>query len=433
MSEQAKVSLFQRILKSVEPAGVAILSGYRDYPNALRSDVDVLGTRDVLSKLKSLVVSGECRAVQVIQHEATCFYWVFYQADELGHPAFLQFDYSLDYRWGGRLFYHAEELLPHTRRKSGLPILAASSEFGYYLVKKIGKGILTPQHEATLSDLFHQDPQGCERELGRFFPANEGRVILQAASRRDWSWVRLNLTRMRRAMLRKTAFEHPWDTAIYYLGEALRWARRIFQPTGLVVAFLGPDGSGKSTVAERVTRDLQPAFRHTRIIHLRPSLCPRTGSGPVTDPHGQPPRNVPASIAKIFYWWGETLLGWLADIQPARVHSTFVAFDRFYHDLVADPKRYRFSGPLALARLMGRLLPQPDIFLILDLPAEVARERKPEIPLEQALVLRERYQALGESLPNTHLVDASRPLEEVIQEVEQVILDYLEQRVKKRL
>ena len=433
MNEIIKISLFQDILKSVTPLGIAVLSGYREYPRSIQTDIDIIGTEEVLDKLKLLAARGDCKAVQVIQHEATCYYWIFHQADEQGHPVFLHFDFALDYRWKGMVFYRAEELLSGGRVEVGLPLLSVAHEFGYYFIKKIGKGNLESRHEAILSDLFQQDSPGCERELLHFLPRGESQVVARAAATRNWSEVQTHLRQMRRAMLLKVAMKRPLDIVFYYVGEALRWVKRVIQPTGLVVAFLGPDGSGKSTVAEHLTRDLQPAFRHARIVHLRPSLRPRTGNGPVSDPHGQPPRGFLPSLAKIFYWWAEILFGWLVNIQPAKIHSTFIVFDRYYHDLFVDPKRYRFSGPMNLARLIGRLIPQPDLFFILDLPPETALARKPEMSLLDARLLRERYLELGKSLPNANVVDASLPLEEVILNVDRILLNYMEHRLKNRL
>ena len=427
MNAQIRTGLLQNLLRALAPTGLAVLSGYRADSSNLPSDVDVIGTPESFQKIKSLIQSGEVRAVQLLQHETTCFYWVFHQPDERGRPVFLPFDFALDYRRNGNIFYRAADLLPHRLIRDGLSLLPPALEFGYYLVKKIGKGNLEPRHADILSGLYRQDPQGCERELARLFPDAERQLILHAAQTSDWSAIQNRLPQLQRAL--KPAARATRD----FLHEMIRRLKRVLQPTGLVIAILGPDGSGKSTIAERLTRDLHPAFRHTRIVHLRPSLRARTESGPVTDPHGQPPRGVPASLLKLIYWWGETALGWLSKIQPAKIRSTFVVFDRYYHDLLADPKRYRFGAPMWAARLIGYWIPRPDLFFILDLPAEIARARKPEIPLDEARRLREEYLKLSRTLPNVRVVDASRPLEDVATTVEQILLERLAQRVQNRL
>jgi len=208
------------------------------------------------------------------------------------------------------------------------------------------------------------------------------------------------------------------------------------RPPAPWVAVLGLDGSGKSTVLKALGERLG----HHRPLgdlwlgHWRPNrLMPSQSSGPVLDPHGKPPRGFLPSVGKLGLLLADWVVGYWLDIVHARAKGRLVAFDRHFVDLWVDPRRYRYGGPMGLARFVGRLVPKPDLFIVLDLPAEVAHARKPEVPLEEARRLRERYLALARSLPNAHVVDASRPLEDVVAEVEEILLSYLSSRAAQRL
>ncbi len=115
------------------------------------------------------------------------------------------------------------------------------------------------------------------------------------------------------------------------------------------------------------------------------------------------------------------------------VRSTFVVFDRYYHDLLVDPLRYRYGGPMWLARWVGKLIPEPDLWILLDAPAEVLQSRKREVPMNETARQREAYLRLVQGMDNGVVVDASQPLDDVVREVNMRILDLMAARTARRL
>src|SRR5438105_12039839 len=113
-------------------------------------------------------------------------------------------------------------------------------------------------------------------------------------------------------------------------------------------------------------------------------------------------------------------VGYWAVVRPALVRSTFVGFDRYYHDILVDPRRYRYGGPRWLARLACAWVPQPDLWILLDAPASVIRARKSEIPLSEIERQRLCYQELINHLRDGHIVDTSRSPDEVARAVERI-------------
>jgi thymidylate kinase len=92
-------------------------------------------------------------------------------------------------------------------------------------------------------------------------------------------------------------------------------------------------------------------------------------------------------------------------------------FDRYHADLLVDPRRYRYGGPMWLARLASRLMPQPDIVCFLDAEPEVLLARKQEVGREALAESREKYLALSATHRRFRIIDAAQPLEKVIEEV----------------
>lgn len=218
----------------------------------------------------------------------------------------------------------------------------------------------------------------------------------------------------------------------------LRGVRRWFQPPGLWVAVLGPDGSGKSSVIERYVTEIEPFFGGSAFFHLRPHLLGSTAAGrsPNTDPHGQIPRGTFLSSIKAVYLWADYVFGFLLRIYPRLADSKLVIFDRYYHDLLVDPRRFRYGGPRWLVRLIGRLIPLPDLMLILDAPAAVLQSRKQEVSAAESGRQSAAYRAVALSAAvrgRAILIDASLPLDEVVHECIDGTLALLARRTTNRL
>jgi len=134
----------------------------------------------------------------------------------------------------------------------------------------------------------------------------------------------------------------------------------------------------------------------------------------VVDPHGKPQRSVILSLAKILFWLLEE---WHAKVFHER-NNTLLICDRYYHDLLVDPIRYRYGGPLSVARLIGKLMPQPALWILLDAPAHVLQGRKQEVAPEETERQRNAYLAFVGEERKHKIVDASQPLEVVIADVD---------------
>lgn len=185
---------------------------------------------------------------------------------------------------------------------------------------------------------------------------------------------------------------------------------------GRFVVLLGPDGCGKSSVLAGVARMLAPDFAGVDARHYRPRAAWGAGR-PVDAPHAAPPRSALLSVAKLALELARFRGGYRRSVRPLVDRGALVLFDRYYHDLLADPRRYRYGGPAWLARRVGRWIPAPDLFVVLDAPPEVLQARKAEVPPAESAAARAAYLALAGELPRAHVVDGARPLDHVVADV----------------
>ena len=184
-----------------------------------------------------------------------------------------------------------------------------------------------------------------------------------------------------------------------------------------LVAFIGCDGAGKSAVIRGVTECLQGSGRRVTHGHWMPRAIARSAaSEEVTDnPHGEEPRGFVGSTLKLGWLWLNWWLAWLRFLRRD-TRNGFVLFDRYHADLLVDPRRYRYGGPMWLARVASRWMPQPDTVVFLDAPPSVLLLRKQEVSGAALARSRSNYLAFGKHCPRFRLIDATQPLDQVISE-----------------
>lgn len=168
--------------------------------------------------------------------------------------------------------------------------------------------------------------------------------------------------------------------------------KRIFKQPGYTVAFLGTDGSGKSTIIENIKNPLNDAFHNAVYYeHMRPNRLPSIArlmgkkdefTGPVTNPHGSSNSGFLGSLFRWGYYMLDYTFGFYLKVWPKKaIRSCVWIFDRYYYDNLIDPKRGRIKLPYWILKFGQFIIPEPDIILCLGADAEAIHKRKPELPL----------------------------------------------------
>ena len=229
-------------------------------------------------------------------------------------------------------------------------------------------GFFKPRYRDVIVEAAREDGDELVRVLQNAVGRRWGRRLWLCAAYNRPEESQLWVGHLRRAVLCRELARAPMRTIggrlHFYLGEG----RLHLNPPLPLVAILGPDGSGKSTLLAGV-RDTWPrSLGPVHTYHLRPYRLARNkrSSEPVVDPHGQPPRSAIMSAAALTFvvmdWW----IGYWTTIVRQRAKNGLVVLDRHLLDVLVDPLRYRYAGPLWLVRAMCRLVPRPDVIAVLD-------------------------------------------------------------------
>ena len=168
---------------------------------------------------------------------------------------------------------------------------------------------------------------------------------------------------------------------------------RLFCVPGFCSAFLGTDGSGKSTLIENVKEPIERML-HSKVHyeHLRPNLLPSLArlagkpvkEGPTTNPHGGKVAGWISSLVRFTYYYVDYVIGYWLKIYPILVkRPSMVFFDRYYYEYMIDPRRCAVKLPRGWARFWSWFIPKPDLILCLGGDPGKIYARKPETSLEE--------------------------------------------------
>jgi len=147
----------------------------------------------------------------------------------------------------------------------------------------------------------------------------------------------------------------------------VRSINRLLSPPGLFIAFYGVDGSGKSTQIKLLSKELKGFYSDKiKLFHFRPNIIYKKPKDIiVNDPHNQKKTNFFRALIKLLYYVIIYNWGYITQILPTLAKNGIVIFDRYYFDLIIDPKRYRIKLPNWITKFLGNFIPKPDLNICL--------------------------------------------------------------------
>ena len=151
------------------------------------------------------------------------------------------------------------------------------------------------------------------------------------------------------------------------------------------------------------------------------------------NPHDEALRGTLGSVAALLVVLLDYWVGYLIVLRQFLARSGLVVFDRYFQDLLIDPIRYRYGGPMWLPRLVSAFVPPPDLLLlVLDAEEEVILSRKRELPPVELRRQRASYHQLTLVGGRATLIRTDQGVEKTCIEASRPIVDYLTERFQRQ-
>ena len=317
------------------------------------------------------------------------------------------------------------------------PVLAGAAGAADLLIRPLLRGKLPPEARvAAARGRWTAAPEPQRRYAATLWEVELGPLAADIIAVLDGTAPEAELpARARKVLLRRT---------LAPAGIAAAWAQRWsvvpagssagplkLRTRGVVVALVGTDGSGKSTVADQLAERLQTLGMATdsayfgmargnlpgvglarKVLGIKqepavsaadpvpvPEVEPVPAADPVPaanavpdlDPEPEPPKLAYPAVRRVAAWFYalEYMWRYASTVAPAVRKRRVVICDRYVYDLRESP----WPGSPAAA-FVQKLVPPPDVLVLPDAPAELIHARKPERTLSEQARQQREFRAL---------------------------------------
>ena len=230
--------------------------------------------------------------------------------------------------------------------------------------------------------------------------------------------------------------KRPQKFSIYLYFKFKLFVYRYLKPTGMFLVFVGPDGSGKSTIVSELKKKIKLIGHDTIHFHWRPRLLPNIrelfkgerDDGSIKIPHHYQPKGYISSFLFFLYYYTDFILGYLLKMKMQLYKKKIVIIERYYYDFFVDTLRYRLKVPCFLIKLGQLFIPKPDIIFYLNASVETIYKRKQELSIEEISRQKKALEKLNQYHIRLKTINTEKNIECVVKDLMKSVVQTFHKR-----
>lgn len=401
-----------------------VMRNYKTLPYSIDSeDIDILVLKkDLESITKILLDHKKIMIIDKIKRASVLNFFIYgIQVNDSKNA--LQVDFNYNCPWKGFEYLLPSEILDR-RKIFKTPDLEISipdeidetvlSIFTHYIISNT----IREKYLINASLIFKNNFSETKKRLTKYCGTHYSGIIINNIINNELDSLLLIRKEVCFNILKHNLIKHPLKSLYknvrhFYIELSLMY----FKKHLFTIAILGPDGAGKSTIIDNLLKKISGIKKTITLQHLKPVYLNKGNvkkRGVVTDPHAKKPRNSIASFIKLIVWACES---WFYYLFTKRKNSTLEIFDRYFDDILVDPKRYRCSTNLKLVKLISKLIPRPNLFFVLVANPETIQKRKQEVPFEETESQVHKYTQFSHDQKNSILINTDKDIKQNTNEI----------------
>ena len=408
-----------------------VLRNYDYLPDRMiDGDIDILVDAHEMTRVASILRDMDF----VVSAEIYPHYFAIYFQKHDG--VWLKLDLVTDVYCGRRLRFRVngqlrENLLYRRQLFRGFFKPSPEDEIIHLLLHSLlDKGFFKIDYQNKINDLFQNDINltHLKSSLDNLWGSSRGDHVITLLKNQEFEALEKEKKKLLQNVIKNAS-----PLAIYQVISTLgtRVVHRVIGRKGLLVAFLGPDGSGKTTLARRLAA-----------AHIFPTHYVYMGSGNYILPTSHLIERISRGLrkkhndskmreekihilerllrylketAKLCHDMAEFLTRYLFLSYRFYRKGHLVINDRYIYDLLLD--RERFGRHPVIEKIILRLLPKPDLLLFLETSTQTMHQRKGEHSLDILESMKQGYRSLQEYFPNHQIIETDDTVTSSLNEI----------------
>ncbi len=443
--------LLERIFKIINESGLdyCVQNKYEMMPEEIPSDIDMMyrGANEIFLDNLVVKIAKECGLLvvqKIVQGYYQFSYMLSYPCPEKKFQLLLDFYGSISWK-GIYQIMPADDMIVGKRFYKCFYVPDNYVEQKYMWLRRTIKHDLCDDHISVAKELFEKNQSDSRDKLMADFGKEMTELILEIQKTGNKKIFYDNYDVFLKQILKIASKNTTISTRIssYWFKISRIIPQRLISTCGLSVAFLSPDGGGKSTIIKRIEDTCAGSFCGINYIYTRPHMLKNLGTyNPLNphgegngnpDPHGKKLHGRLKSWMRFLYYMVDYVIGTIMKIYPMKVMKKLIVFDRYYYDYMVDLQRYQYKLPRCVPFLFRHLVPMPDIVFILDGNPEILYARKKELTLEELKYQVTAYRHVAQVVKNSQIINVNNDIAKVTSDVTRAIILKKAQKVAKQM
>lgn len=378
------------------------------------NDVDILIDKNNIKRFeiemnKTFVKHGFERVERTSFHGIECY--TYYNIHN--YQVFsLKIDLFFNYEGGGVLYYNYEDVIKfRSKNSNGVSIFEPKTESYLTILKTLAAGGIPK--EKYLKEFLKYNLDYKNELLNKCSSSTLKKYILTIINTKECPQ-----HVSRRKIITETLLNNIKNNPFKSLGRLFYHYKteisRAFKKQYMFV-FVGPDGSGKSTLIAKLLENSKLTFCSNtdrfKVFHHRPHILPNIAhifKKEINEkeefdlnfnPHSHKQSNPIISFFKLIYYAFDYILGYITIIISMQRKDKFILFDRYFFDFIVDQKRSALRINKSVALLIYKFfIPKPNRVFFIKADANKAYDRKKELPVKSIEDINNNYDLLSKSL-----------------------------------